>query len=360
LLLLALFCLAVFAGAETADVAFYPETPNITTFTSGFQKMLILGPEEVSYTSVTLQSSDFTAADGILTIPLVNNTAKFEIIGQTAGTKYYTLTFKNNANTNSYVANLSFSVSPTPMIVDGPYILNDFNFDKIYSTDQNISFGCWGALDFAVSCEPTGQYRVDGGAWHEFVFDTKILFSFDGNKRIDINAANKLNFSKMESFYLDINHAYVPPQSAQPIIQPAAGTSGGAEQPGTGVSPQSSGTYSPNANSGYSVTYFPNTPRGEVPGGEANPNAALAPVELTEGINNLAANVAETTQENVEGFSKSVQSHAFALKSPILILAIAIVVLLVFLAKAPKPGTKYKQKKKKEAWTEYNEEEWLK
>ncbi|MDD3160245.1 MAG: hypothetical protein PHQ98_04710 [Candidatus ainarchaeum sp.] len=202
-----------------SDISFYPETPNITAFSTGFQKIYIF--TDVDALEVTLSSSDFTVDEQ--TKQLENGFVVFSINGQTSGTKSFNLTFSNN-QTESH----QFDVSNEPMQVNGPFILTDFNFEKTYSSSQSIVFDCFGSTDIVVPCLTKGKYKIGSSDWVAFDLSSPITFDLNGENIITIQIENELGFTKEESFVLKINNpSYVAPVIPVATVTPAASSGGG-------------------------------------------------------------------------------------------------------------------------------------
>jgi hypothetical protein len=209
-----LFILLLFLPFSFAsvNVSFYPSTPSITAFSSGFQRIIFF--RDVDFNSISLSSSDFEVFPQSL--DNLSNRVEFKIKGNSPGIKNYTLIF------DGISIDSNFEVLSTPLDVDGPFILTDFNFDRVYSSDQEIIFSCFGSRDIIVDCNDS-FYDI-GEGWVSFELDTPLNFSFDKSKNLKVKVVNDLGFEEIKTFLLKSSFDQV---SQTPVVTPPSGGGGG-------------------------------------------------------------------------------------------------------------------------------------
>jgi len=195
----ALFCLGlVFAGEQLYQV-YEPTEPNITYFELGQQAIIFFPPEDSSYDTISIVSNDFEVTPSVRTIP--GDTA-FYIKGNSAGTKNFTVTVSGTNKSYSYES--SINISPKEVEIDGPYILTDFDFSKVYTTEQEIDFYCLGSRNHPTNCINQTTYLFDGET-KDFNYGDTIKFNFSGTKQITLYAKNTFGKKTTKTFTLTIN-----------------------------------------------------------------------------------------------------------------------------------------------------------
>lgn len=207
-----LFLGFVFAGEELYTV-YSPREPNITYFELGQQSIVFFPPEDESYTSISVSSSDFVVTPSSRTIP---GDTSFFIQGNSPGVKNFTVTVSGENGSYSYDS--SINISSTAVEIDGPYILTDFNFSKSYSSPQSIDFFCLGSRYHPTTCINETRFVFDGNEYN-YVFGNKINFDFVGTKQLTFYAKNTFGKESTKTFSLTIN-----PIVIDPVVEPVQET----------------------------------------------------------------------------------------------------------------------------------------
>ncbi len=214
-MLVLLFSAISFAQPEVS-ILIVPEEPNITTFSAGYQKIYVGAIGWEGYTQVTLNTSDFEVIGGNNTIPLNEQFVRFDINGSTAGLKEYSLTF--TGSNPDFTINESFFVEAEPLTEGGPYVLSDFDFTQIYTSNQDIKFDCFGSTIYSTGCKSNGYYRIGNEDWTQFSFSSPIQFSFDAEETIEIQTENNLGISTLTQFNLTIDKSNPRMLNLNPIV----------------------------------------------------------------------------------------------------------------------------------------------
>jgi len=242
-LLITLFSLGVvFAGEELYKV-YSPKEPNITYFELGQQSIVFFPPEEGNYNSISVSSSDFVVTPSSRTIP---GDTSFFIQGNSPGVKNFTVTVSGESGSYSYDS--SVNISSTPVEIDGPYILTDFNFLKSYSTPQSIDFFCLGSRNHPTECISETKFVFDGNEYN-YVFGNKINFDFNGTKQITFYAKNTFGKESTKTFSLTINtlqeEQELQPNTSTPIVISGGGTTNHGSSPTINTNPPTEVTTTP-------------------------------------------------------------------------------------------------------------------
>lgn len=214
---------------------------------------------------------------------------------------------------------------------NGPFILTDFDFNKVYENSANVDFYCLASQNYATSCIIQSQYEIDGIKF-DFNFNEYVLFNFNGTKEITVYAKNDINKTTTKTFVLTINNPSSTTTTPQTPSTPTSSTTNPSNSTGG-----STGSYVPPLNTPSSTTTT-TTPQED----SVSDQVISTPIN-PEGNLNLEENEILTNIEINRGTAYLTLPFAFEQKHGIFIGLVAVVIILsIALVIIPKKVKKWK------------------